>query len=147
MVACSLPTASHSLGRLSLNIIQVAPSAIVSWIKTFSNQYHSSTTSQAYFFMLVLQIRTCSSDLHQVQTGGNRAQAGFLASTNPLWIVHPGPFIGTFPAGWSAECQTILTSTSSVVSRRDYFFPSCAEWLWRAEGLLADLKASYFAIV
>ncbi|KAG2058921.1 hypothetical protein BDR06DRAFT_980285 [Suillus hirtellus] len=60
-------------------IIQVAPTAIVSWIKILS--YHA-------------QVVCISTDWWKSCTGG------FFAPTNPLWIVHPGPLIGTPPARW-----------------------------------------------
>lgn len=67
----------------------LSASSMVSWIKSFSNQYHSSTTRYPVIYTTTDWWKSCT---------GNSAS---FASTNPLWIAHPGSSIGTLPAGWS----------------------------------------------
>ncbi|KAG1753794.1 glycoside hydrolase family 25 protein [Suillus paluster] len=66
----------------------LSASSMVSWIKSFSDAYHSSTTRNVIY---------TTTDWWKSCTG-NSASFG---SMNPLWIAHPGSSIGTLPAGWS----------------------------------------------
>ncbi|KAF8263037.1 glycoside hydrolase superfamily [Lactarius quietus] len=63
---------------------------MVSWIKDFSNTYHSKTKRQ-----VAILIYTTTSWWKECT--GNSAAFG---STSPLWIAHWASSIGTLPAGW-----------------------------------------------
>nr|VWP02526.1 N/A [Ganoderma boninense] len=67
----------------------LSQSAMVSWIKDFSNTYHSKTGVYPVIYTTTDWWTTCT---------GNSAAFG---STNPLWIAHYASSIGTLPAGWS----------------------------------------------
>ncbi|KAG2339886.1 glycoside hydrolase family 25 protein [Suillus weaverae] len=67
----------------------LSASSMVSWIKSFSNQYHSSTTRYPVIYTTTDWWNSCT---------GNSAS---FASTNPLGIAHPGSSIGTLPTIWS----------------------------------------------
>ncbi|KAI9064782.1 glycoside hydrolase family 25 protein [Trametes sanguinea] len=67
----------------------LSASAMVSWIKDFSNTYHSSTGVYPVIYTTTDWWTTCT---------GNSAA---FASTNPLWIARYASSIGTLPAGWS----------------------------------------------
>jgi len=64
-------------------------SQIVSWIKDFSNTYHSATTRYPVIYTTTSWWKECT---------GNSAAFG---SDNPLWIAHWASTIGPLPAGWS----------------------------------------------
>jgi len=63
-------------------------SQMVSWIKDFSNTYHSATTRYPVIYTTTSWWQECT---------GNSAAFG---SENPLWIAHWASAIGTLPAGW-----------------------------------------------
>ncbi|KAI0764562.1 glycoside hydrolase family 25 protein [Trametes elegans] len=67
----------------------LSASAMVSWIKDFSNTYHSSTGVYPVIYTTTDWWKTCT---------GNSAA---FASTNPLWIARYASSIGALPAGWS----------------------------------------------
>ncbi|KAI0676570.1 glycoside hydrolase family 25 protein [Trametes maxima] len=67
----------------------LSASAMVSWIKDFSNTYHSSTGVYPVIYTTTDWWTTCT---------GNSAA---FASTNPLWIARYASSIGALPAGWS----------------------------------------------
>ncbi|KAI0656967.1 glycoside hydrolase family 25 protein [Cubamyces menziesii] len=67
----------------------LSASAMVSWIRDFSNTYHSSTGVYPVIYTTTDWWTTCT---------GNSAA---FASTNPLWIARYASSIGTLPAGWS----------------------------------------------
>ncbi|EIN08590.1 glycoside hydrolase family 25 protein [Punctularia strigosozonata HHB-11173 SS5] len=67
----------------------LSASAMVSWIKDFSNTYHSKTGVYPVIYTTTDWWTTCT---------GNSAAFG---STNPLWLAHFASSIGTTPAGWS----------------------------------------------
>ncbi|KAI0087433.1 glycoside hydrolase family 25 protein [Irpex rosettiformis] len=74
----------------------LSASAMVSWIKDFSNTYYSKTgvypgTSNDMIYTTTDWWQTCT---------GNSAS---FASTNPLWIARYSSSVGTLPAGWSYE--------------------------------------------
>ncbi|KAG0705420.1 glycoside hydrolase family 25 protein [Suillus ampliporus] len=82
----------------------LSASSMVSWIKSFSDEYHFSTTRYAVLLVVfwcydreLVQVIYTTTDWWKSCTG-NSASFG---STNPLWIAHPGSSIGTLPAGWS----------------------------------------------
>jgi len=63
--------------------------AMVSWVKDFSNTYHSKTKRYPIIYTTTDWWKTCT---------GNSAAFG---ATNPLWIAHFATSIGPLPAGWS----------------------------------------------
>ncbi|KAK7056306.1 hypothetical protein VNI00_002859 [Paramarasmius palmivorus] len=67
----------------------LSASAMVSWIKDFSNTYHSKTGRYPIIYTTTDWWKTCT---------GNSAA---FSSTNPLWIARYASSIGTLPAGWS----------------------------------------------
>ena len=67
----------------------LSQSAMVSWIASFVNQYHSRTGRWATIYTTTDWWSTCT---------GNTSQ---FASTNPLWIARYSSTVGTLPAGWS----------------------------------------------
>ncbi|KAI0350891.1 glycoside hydrolase family 25 protein [Trametes cingulata] len=69
----------------------LSASAMVSWIKDFSNTYHSETGVYPVIYTTTDWWKTCT---------GNSAA---FASTNPLWLARYASSVGTLPAGWSYE--------------------------------------------
>ncbi|CAL1699769.1 unnamed protein product [Somion occarium] len=67
----------------------LSASAMVSWIRDFSNTYHSATEAFPVIYTTTDWWTTCT---------GNSAAFG---STNPLWIARYASSIGTLPAAWS----------------------------------------------
>ncbi|KAI0075216.1 glycoside hydrolase family 25 protein [Panus rudis PR-1116 ss-1] len=67
----------------------LSASAMVSWVRDFSNTYHSKTGVYPVIYTTTDWWTTCT---------GNSAAFG---STNPLWIARYASSIGTLPAGWS----------------------------------------------
>ncbi|KAI0739124.1 glycoside hydrolase family 25 protein [Daedaleopsis nitida] len=67
----------------------LSASAMVSWIKDFSNTYHSAVGVYPVIYTTTDWWKTCT---------GNSAS---FASTNPLWLAHYSSSIGALPAGWS----------------------------------------------
>lgn len=66
-------------------------SAMVSWIRSFSDTVHSRTGRYPTIYTTANWWATC--------TGNN---AGFGA-TNPLWVARYASSVGTLPAGWSYQ--------------------------------------------
>ncbi|KAF8842366.1 glycoside hydrolase family 25 protein [Paxillus ammoniavirescens] len=66
----------------------LSASAMVSWVKDFSNTYKAATGRYPVIYTTTDWWKTCT---------GNSATFG---STNPLWIAHYASTIGTLPAGW-----------------------------------------------
>ncbi|PIL23612.1 hypothetical protein GSI_14925 [Ganoderma sinense ZZ0214-1] len=66
----------------------LSASAMVAWIKDFSNTYHSHTGVYPIIYTTTDWWKTCT---------GNSAAFG---NTNPLWIAHYASSIGALPAGW-----------------------------------------------
>ncbi|TFY60014.1 hypothetical protein EVG20_g7581 [Dentipellis fragilis] len=67
----------------------LSASAMVSWIRDFSNTYEAATGRYPVIYTTTDWWTTC--------TGNSPA----FASTNPLWIARYSSSIGTLPAGWS----------------------------------------------
>ncbi|KAJ3484680.1 hypothetical protein NLI96_g5482 [Meripilus lineatus] len=67
----------------------LSASAMVTWIRDFSNTYHSRTGVYPVIYTTTDWWKTCT---------GNSAA---FASTNPLWIARYASSIGTLPAGWT----------------------------------------------
>ncbi|KIK85356.1 glycoside hydrolase family 25 protein [Paxillus rubicundulus Ve08.2h10] len=66
----------------------LSASAMVSWVKDFSNTYKAATGRYPVIYTTTDWWKSCT---------GNSATFG---STNPLWIAHYASTIGTLPAGW-----------------------------------------------
>lgn len=66
----------------------LSASSMVSWIASFSNEYHARTTRYPTIY---------SSTNWWSQCTGN---SGAFASTNPLWVARYSSSVGTLPAGW-----------------------------------------------
>jgi GH25 family lysozyme M1 (1,4-beta-N-acetylmuramidase) len=62
--------------------------AMVSWVTSFSNTYHTKTGRYPIIYTTTDWWTTCT---------GNSPNFG---STNPLWIAHYASSVGTIPAGW-----------------------------------------------
>ncbi|KAJ1954751.1 hypothetical protein GGI12_005722 [Dipsacomyces acuminosporus] len=67
----------------------LSQSAMVNWIRDFSNTYKSKTGRYPVFYTTTSWWKTCT---------GNNASFG---STNPLWIARWASTPGELPAGWS----------------------------------------------
>ncbi|KAG7095345.1 hypothetical protein E1B28_006106 [Marasmius oreades] len=67
----------------------LSASAMVSWIKDFSNTYHTKTGRYPIIYTTTDWWKTC--------TGNSNA----FGSDNPLWIARYASSIGEVPAGWS----------------------------------------------
>ncbi|KAI0262909.1 glycoside hydrolase family 25 protein [Gloeopeniophorella convolvens] len=90
----TLPGAIDLEDRLSsAGCYGLTASQMVSWIKDFSNTYHSKTSPQLSHIFPVIYTTTS----WWIQCTGNSAA---FASTNPLWIAHWASSIGPLPAGW-----------------------------------------------
>ncbi len=87
----------------------LSASAMVSWIKDFSNTYHSHTgvypgkerpgPDRCRYLLTHNSIAVIytTTDWWTTCTGNSAA----FASTNPLWIARYSSSIGTLPAGWA----------------------------------------------
>lgn len=84
------------------------PSAMVSWIRDFLNQYKARTGRAAVIY---------TSTSWWTQCTGN--YAGFTA--NPLWIARYASTAGTLPAGWSTYTMWQYTSSGPTVGDHDRF--------------------------
>lgn len=62
---------------------------MVSWIRDFSNTYHSKTGRYPTIYTSTSWWNTC--------TGGSKA----FGKTNPLMVARYSSSVGTLPAGWS----------------------------------------------
>ncbi|KAI0760064.1 glycoside hydrolase superfamily [Fomes fomentarius] len=91
---------SHYVGATNAGLIRgdnpsgaecygLSASAMVSWIKDFSNTYHAATGVYPVIYSTTDWWKTCT---------GNSAA---FASTNPLWVARYASSIGALPAGWS----------------------------------------------
>ncbi|MEQ4209963.1 lysozyme [Actinopolymorpha sp. B9G3] len=84
----------------------LSQSAMVSWIRSFTNQYKARTGRDAVIYTTTDWWTQCT---------GNNASFG---STNPLWIARYASTPGTLPAGWGT--RTIWQYTSSPLDQ-NYF--------------------------
>ncbi|KAI0792543.1 glycoside hydrolase family 25 protein [Abortiporus biennis] len=87
----------------------LSASAMVSWIKDFSNTYHSKTGVYPVIYTTTDWWKTCT---------GNSAAFG---STNPLWIARYASSIGTLPAGWSYTTFWQYADSGSNPGDQDLF--------------------------
>ena len=81
-------------------------SAMVNWIRDFSNQYRARTGRDAVIYTTTDWWTQC--------TGNN----GSFGTTNPLWIARYSSSPGTLPAGWGV--QTIWQYTSSPLDEDNF---------------------------
>ncbi|MET7738000.1 lysozyme [Streptomyces sp. NPDC005402] len=85
-----------------------SPSAMVTWIRDFLNQYKARTGRQAVIYTATTWWNQCT---------GN--YGGF--SANPLWIARYASTAGTLPAGWSTYTMWQYTSSGPTVGDHDRF--------------------------
>ncbi|GGW57788.1 lysozyme [Streptomyces griseoloalbus] len=86
-----------------------SPSAMVSWIRDFLDQYRARTGRNAVIYTATSWWKQCTGDY-----------AGF-ASTNPLWIARYASTVGELPAGWDTYAMWQYTSTGPTVGDHDRF--------------------------
>ncbi|MCT7353923.1 lysozyme [Streptomyces sp. 15-116A] len=86
-----------------------SPSAMVTWIRDFLNQYRARTGRNAVLYTATSWWKQCT---------GN--YAGFAATT-PLWIARYASSAGELPAGWSSYTMWQYTSTGPTVGDHDKF--------------------------
>jgi GH25 family lysozyme M1 (1,4-beta-N-acetylmuramidase) len=84
----------------------LSQSAMVSWIRSFTNQYKARTGRDAVIYTTTNWWSQCT---------GNNSSFG---STNPLWIARYNTTPGTLPAGWGFH--TFWQYTSSPIDQ-NYF--------------------------
>jgi GH25 family lysozyme M1 (1,4-beta-N-acetylmuramidase) len=92
----------------------LSQSAMVSWIRDFSNEVHAKTSRYPAIYTTTDWWTTC--------TGNN---SGFGA-TNPLWIARYSSSVGTLPAGWSAQTFWQYASSGTFPGDQDTFNGSYA---------------------
>ncbi|MFJ4203787.1 lysozyme [Streptomyces sviceus] len=85
------------------------PSAMVTWIRDFLNQYRARTGRNAVIYTATSWWTQCT---------GNY---GGFASANPLWIARYASTAGTLPAGWSGYTMWQYTSSGPTVGDHDRF--------------------------
>ncbi|MFE3035223.1 lysozyme [Streptomyces canus] len=85
------------------------PSAMVTWIRDFLNQYKARTGRHAVIYTATTWWAQCT---------GNY---GGFASANPLWIARYASTAGTLPAGWSGYTMWQYTSSGPTVGDHDRF--------------------------
>lgn len=87
----------------------LSQSAMVSWIRSFLNEYQARTGVAAVIYTATSWWSECT---------GN--YSGF-AATNPLWIANYNGSAGTLPAGWSYYTLWQYTATGPTVGDHDWF--------------------------
>ncbi|KAG6841495.1 hypothetical protein C0991_010353 [Blastosporella zonata] len=87
----------------------LSASAMVAWIKDFSNTYLAKTGRYPVIYTTTDWWTTC--------TGNN---SGF-GSTNPLWIARYASAIGTLPAGWAYTTFWQYADSGSNPGDQDIF--------------------------
>ncbi|EMD40164.1 glycoside hydrolase family 25 protein [Gelatoporia subvermispora B] len=87
----------------------LSASAMVSWIKDFSDTYHTSEGVYPVIYTTNDWWNTCT---------GNSAS---FASTNPLWIASYASSVGTLPAGWDYETFWQYADSGSNPGDQDKF--------------------------
>lgn len=81
----------------------LSQSAMVAWIKDFSNTYHSKTGRYPVIYTTTDWWKTCT---------GN---ASGFQNDNPLWIARYASSIGELPAGYSSVLSLTLVITEMVI--------------------------------
>ncbi|MEU1786176.1 lysozyme [Streptomyces sparsogenes] len=84
-------------------------SAMVSWIKDFTNTYKSLTGRDPVIYTSTSWWKSCT---------GNSSAFG---SINPLWIPRYGSSVGELPAGWSFHTIWQYTSSGATVGDHNKF--------------------------
>ncbi|MEU1664520.1 lysozyme [Streptomyces sparsogenes] len=84
-------------------------SAMVSWIKDFTNTYKSLTGRDAVIYTSTSWWKSCT---------GNSSAFG---SINPLWIPRYGSSVGELPAGWGFHTIWQYTSSGATVGDHNKF--------------------------
>ncbi|KAH8900784.1 N,O-diacetylmuramidase [Thozetella sp. PMI_491] len=87
----------------------LSTSAMVAWIKDFSDTYHSKTTRYPMLYFNPSWWQTC--------TGNSNA----FASTNPLVLAHYSSSIGTIPGSWATWTIWQYSDSSSWGGDADRF--------------------------
>lgn len=82
---------------------------MVSWIKDFSNTYHSSEGRYPVIYTTTDWWKTCT---------GN---SGAFGSTNPLWIARYASSVGALPNGWGYHTFWQYADHGSVPGDQNYF--------------------------
>lgn len=85
------------------------PTAMVTWIRDFLNQYKSRTGRDAVIYTATSWWKQCT---------GN--YSGF-ATTNPLWVARYATEVGELPAGWSYYTMWQYTSSGPSVGDHNKF--------------------------
>jgi GH25 family lysozyme M1 (1,4-beta-N-acetylmuramidase) len=85
------------------------PSAMVTWIRDFLNQYRARTGRDAVIYTATTWWADCTGDY------------GGFGGTNPLWIAKYASTVGTLPAGWSYHTMWQYTSSGPTVGDHDRF--------------------------
>ncbi|KAG6835210.1 hypothetical protein H0H93_003700 [Arthromyces matolae] len=104
----------------------LSASAMVSWIKDFSNTYlaktgrypGSSTSSLLLALALILDLVIYTTTDWWTTCTGNSAA---FASNNPLWIARYASAIGTLPAGWAYTTFWQYADSGSNPGDQDIF--------------------------
>ncbi|MEV5931863.1 lysozyme [Streptomyces sp. NPDC052079] len=86
-----------------------SPSAMVSWIRDFLDQYRYRTGRNAVIYTATSWWKQCT---------GN--YAGFAATT-PLWVARYASTVGELPAGWGTYAMWQYTSTGPTVGDHNRF--------------------------
>ncbi|MFC9328596.1 lysozyme [Kitasatospora sp. NPDC057015] len=87
----------------------LSQSAMVSWIRDFSNTVHSRTGRYPTIYTTTNWWSTCTGD-----------NAGFGA-TNPLWIARYAGAVGTLPAGWSYQTIWQYADSGTLPGDQNWF--------------------------
>ncbi|SCK11847.1 Lyzozyme M1 (1,4-beta-N-acetylmuramidase), GH25 family [Streptomyces sp. WMMB 714] len=87
----------------------LSQSAMVNWIKDFTNTYKSRTGRDAVIYTTTDWWTTC--------TGNN----GGFGNTNPLWIARYASAPGALPNGWGFHTFWQYTSTGPIVGDHNSF--------------------------
>ncbi|WP_344563487.1 lysozyme [Streptomyces axinellae] len=87
----------------------LSQSAMVNWIKDFTNTYKAKTGRDAVIYTTTSWWTQCT---------GN---SGAFGNTNPLWIARYASTPGTLPAGWGFYTFWQYTSTGPTVGDHNYF--------------------------
>jgi GH25 family lysozyme M1 (1,4-beta-N-acetylmuramidase) len=87
----------------------LSQSAMVSWIRDFSNSVQSRTGRYPTIYTTTNWWTTCT---------GNDASFG---ATNPLWIARYSTAVGTLPAGWSYQTIWQYSDAGALPGDQDLF--------------------------
>ncbi|GJE99572.1 glycoside hydrolase family 25 protein [Phanerochaete sordida] len=87
----------------------LSAASMVSWVKDFSNTYHTKTGVYPVIYTTTDWWTSCT---------GNSAS---FASTNPLWVARYASSVGALPAGWSYETFWQFADSGSNPGDQDIF--------------------------